>query len=66
MTIQKGSKVLVKNNAYRGSTFPPDKAARGKKGIVVWMERTRIEVQTDDDYLLLLTLDEVEEIEREK
>ena len=63
MTILIGSKVLVKDNAFGDSDHPDDIAARGKVGIVIWMEADgRIEVQPEDDDFLLLTVDEVEEL----
>lgn len=65
MTTQIGSRVLVKDNAFGNSTNPEDIAARGKFGKkVVWiLDDERIEVQTDDDDFLPLTVDEVEEVE---
>lgn len=59
-----GDKVLVKENAFSGSDEPGDIAARGKIGVVVWIEDDgRIEVAIDDGEFLPLTVDEVEVID---
>lgn len=62
--LKLGSKVRVKENAYEGSDVPNDFLARGEMGVIVYLGQDGdIEVQTEDNELLLLTTDEVEEIE---
>lgn len=62
--LQIGSKVRVKENAYEGSSVPNDLLARGEVGVIVYLGQDGdIEVQTEDDEFLLLTVDEIEEIE---
>lgn len=64
--LQIGSKVRVKENAYEGSGVPNDLLARGEVGVIVYLGQDGdIEVQTEDDEFLLLTVNEIEEIEGE-
>ena len=60
MIIKLGDKVRVLDNAYEGSTDPDDLLFRGMVGVVRYINGDSIEVQTEDDEFLLLTIDEVE------
>lgn len=63
MTIQIGSRIRIKDNAYEGSDDPADFEARGKTGTVVYSFGDGAwEVQGDDDEFYPLTEDEIEEV----
>lgn len=64
MTLQLGSRVRIKENAYEGSDEPKDFLVRGKAGVIVWsLGGDRWEVETEDGEFELLTTEEFEEID---